>query len=265
MAALISFLLHAEPLAVQQWDGLIAFNYSSRPFGVKRGDRSAEAKRKCPHIHLVHVETISDAGSNNSKDGRMHDRRKEKVSLERYRRASADVFSALTSFNKDIIIEKASVDEAYLDLTHAVRGLLSMPKRSSSGHSLDLGFITTETGVSVPYHEYTTTHRRISPALAAAAFITAQLREAVRAATGFTISGGVSNSKMIAKLASARNKPNKQTIVPRQSVLAMVNIYSHTRRNIIIHINLFSRLSFLSYDFRYTLLTFRYRSYLCER
>lgn len=28
-----------QPLAVQQWEGLIAVNYAARAFGVKRGDR----------------------------------------------------------------------------------------------------------------------------------------------------------------------------------------------------------------------------------
>lgn len=48
----------STPLAVQQWDGIIAVNYSARKFGVKRGDRADTALSKCPQIKLVHVETI---------------------------------------------------------------------------------------------------------------------------------------------------------------------------------------------------------------
>ena len=48
----------STPLAVQQWDGIIAVNYSARKFGVKRGDRAETALGKCPQIKLVHVETI---------------------------------------------------------------------------------------------------------------------------------------------------------------------------------------------------------------
>lgn len=54
------------PLAVQQWEGLIAVNYEARKFGVKRGDRADAAKQKCPQIMLVHVETIGT----NAADGR---------------------------------------------------------------------------------------------------------------------------------------------------------------------------------------------------
>lgn len=71
------------PLAVQQWDGLIAVNYEARKSGVKRGDRTATAKQKCPEITLVHVETI---GADDEPDaaGIRHDKGACKVSLERY-------------------------------------------------------------------------------------------------------------------------------------------------------------------------------------
>lgn len=49
----------STPLAVQQWDGIIAVNYAARKFGVRRGDRADATLKKCPQIKLVHVETIS--------------------------------------------------------------------------------------------------------------------------------------------------------------------------------------------------------------
>lgn len=92
----------ATPLAVQQWDGLIAVNYEARKFGVKRGDRTAAAKQKCPQIKLVHVETIGEGASvdrgrggegeaggdgsgetNATPGGGRHDQWACKVSLER--------------------------------------------------------------------------------------------------------------------------------------------------------------------------------------
>lgn len=57
------------PLAVQQWDGLIAINYAARKFGVKRGDRTEAARRKCPQITLVHVETIDTDDAQVGGDG----------------------------------------------------------------------------------------------------------------------------------------------------------------------------------------------------
>ena len=44
------------------------------------------------------------------------------------------------------------------------------------------------------------------------------MRAAVKNETDYTLSGGVSHNKMLAKLASAQNKPNKQTIVPSSGI-----------------------------------------------
>ncbi|KXZ54766.1 hypothetical protein GPECTOR_4g836 [Gonium pectorale] len=49
------------PCAVQQWEGLIAVNYAARAAGVTRHMRVGEAKRICPQLRTVHVETIGYA------------------------------------------------------------------------------------------------------------------------------------------------------------------------------------------------------------
>jgi hypothetical protein len=136
-----------EPLAVQQWDGLIAVNYVARAKGVSRHMRVREAKKLCPELHLVHVEIIygdtataeilslepslvdanESCGANAAADvgadvpvgaeSTQEERRKGKVSLQRYRNASAQVFDALAPFG---VVEKASIDEAYIDVTQRV-------------------------------------------------------------------------------------------------------------------------------------------------
>jgi len=59
----------SEPLAVQQWDTVIAVNYAARasPYSIKRGMKADECKRRCPNIHLIHVEVIGSTGSPESK------------------------------------------------------------------------------------------------------------------------------------------------------------------------------------------------------
>jgi len=137
-----------EPLAVQQWDGLIAVNYVARAKGVSRHMRVREAKKLCPELHLVHVEIIygdtataeilspepsliadtndtcaanaaADVGADAplGAESTQEERRKGKVSLQRYRNASAQVFDALAPFG---VVEKASIDEAYIDVTQRV-------------------------------------------------------------------------------------------------------------------------------------------------
>src|SRR4051812_42743066 len=45
------------PLAVQQWQGLIAINYPARAFGLNRHITSTEALKLCPELRLQHVAT----------------------------------------------------------------------------------------------------------------------------------------------------------------------------------------------------------------
>lgn len=46
------------PLAVQQWEGIIAINYAAKGRGVTRHMRVAEARAKCPELRCVHVQTL---------------------------------------------------------------------------------------------------------------------------------------------------------------------------------------------------------------
>ena len=86
------------PVGVVQWDGLIAVSYAARKFGVKRGDRSATARTKCPHILLPHVEYISNTAAPAESEP---DRASGKVSLRRYREASKEVIE-VTQSNSEI-------------------------------------------------------------------------------------------------------------------------------------------------------------------
>ena len=48
----------STPLAVQQWQGLIAINYAARAAGITRHMRVDEALKKCPDLRPVHVQTL---------------------------------------------------------------------------------------------------------------------------------------------------------------------------------------------------------------
>lgn len=49
-----------KPVAVQQWQGLIAVNYPARKFGISRHETVTEAKKKCPDLIAIHVATYKD-------------------------------------------------------------------------------------------------------------------------------------------------------------------------------------------------------------
>jgi len=111
------------PIAVQQWQGLIAVNYPARDAGVSRFESIPEALKKCPDLHLVHVATYAH-GSN--KPDYHPDPKPEthKVSLDHYRRESTKILTIFKRTCPHGAVEKASIDESYFDLTIEVRKLL---------------------------------------------------------------------------------------------------------------------------------------------
>ncbi len=114
---------HAVPLAVQQWNGLIAISYGARAFGITRHETVESARKKCPQLQLVHVATYAHGAER----AEYHeDPRPEthKVSLDPYRRESKKIMRIFKESCPNAAVEKASIDESYFDLTIEVRRLL---------------------------------------------------------------------------------------------------------------------------------------------
>ncbi|CBQ67489.1 related to DNA polymerase eta [Sporisorium reilianum SRZ2] len=111
------------PIAVQQWQGLIAVNYPARDAGVSRFESIPEALKKCPDLHLVHVATYAH-GSNRADYHPDPKPETHKVSLDPYRRESTKILSIFKKTCPHGAVEKASIDESYFDLTIEVRKLM---------------------------------------------------------------------------------------------------------------------------------------------
>lgn len=79
---------------------LIAVSYEARALGVKRIMRGAEAKKACPEVILVQVPVAHG-----------------KADLTIYRDAGDRIVKLIAKLLPGVIIEKASIDEVYLDLT----------------------------------------------------------------------------------------------------------------------------------------------------
>jgi nucleotidyltransferase/DNA polymerase involved in DNA repair len=116
--------LKTTPLAVRQWDGLIAVSYSARAAGVTRLMRAQEAQRLCPTLQLPHVEVL-DAQGVPDPDPAAAKKATHKASLHRYRLASARIFKLLVRICGERAVEKGSIDEAYLDVSPMVDALLA--------------------------------------------------------------------------------------------------------------------------------------------
>ncbi|KAH6941229.1 hypothetical protein HPB50_015119 [Hyalomma asiaticum] len=203
---------NGKPCAVAQYNtfqggGLIAVNYEARAFGVKRGMRGQEAAKLAKDLHLFRVPEV-----------------RGKADLTRYREAGAEVLSVLCQFSE--VVERASIDEAYLDLTEACKAM-PLPRSADALPNSFLGQTpktSSQTGEDDARAELTAWLSDIEDPdcpdalLARAAALTEQIRAAVFAQTGFRCSAGIAHNKVLAKLACGLHKPNKQTVLTETGV-----------------------------------------------
>ncbi|CAF0829031.1 unnamed protein product [Didymodactylos carnosus] len=203
-----------KPCGVAQYytwkgGGLIAVNYEARAFGVKRGMRGETAKELCPDFHVFHVQEVNG-----------------KACLTKYRNGSSDVFRVLNSLCK--CVEKASIDEAYLDLTDDVQQLKAQ-KFKVDGNKLPTTHLAGYTSVtdderrdvlrkwlgqdqdSDDQDSYDMNEDNYD--LALGAYLVENIREKIKEQTGYNCSAGIARNKILAKLCCGFNKPKKQTIL----------------------------------------------------
>ena len=212
------------PLGVQQWASLIANNYPSRKYGIKRGMTVEEAKKRCPDFVAVHVELIGESGPFDlAPNGKLSSSTwgSYKASLSRYRSASMKVMSNAKQAcaGLDCIFERASIDEFYVDVSAAVDAIIAS---SSELDVLKTEFRGREIKESLSHSQIAGTPPDSFPAeeadyrLIVGAAIAKSIRASILGALNFTVSAGIAHSRLTAKVASAQNKPDKQTIVPRR-------------------------------------------------
>jgi DNA polymerase eta len=208
---------HVEPLAVQQWNGLIAVNYAARAKGIKRHCSPSEARELCPEVHLVHCATYApgEPFPKYRQEGEIA-YTTHKISLEPYRLASQEIFGILRGFTQRI--QRASIDEAYLDLTdlsmQRMMDRLTAEEIERDWKDGPLVIWDDESAVIGPSEK----QGWRSLQLKMAADIVAEIRRKIFDELGFTVSAGIANSKTVAKLVAGLNKPNKQTIIPDDEI-----------------------------------------------
>ncbi|KAL3123327.1 hypothetical protein niasHT_006025 [Heterodera trifolii] len=242
--------LRGRPLAVVPFSRgttitgqAIAVNYPARAFGIKRGMDCNEVnfntnKKKnhfpinllitfylffsmrhlCPIIHLCRVPAIEGV---------------EKGDISKYRDASGEIFKVLVDFSDQIVVEKASVDEAFLDLTaHCEMELNSQPMEElvqklndDIAQLFPNTFLVNESDKQHTVimeerlnslKEWLSNDCRVSRqqlAIAIGATVVERIRKRVKEVTQFRCSAGISHNKILAKLVCARHKPNCQSVI----------------------------------------------------
>ncbi|KAF8274761.1 DNA/RNA polymerase [Lactarius quietus] len=238
----------SRPLVVRQWDALIAVNYPARAFGITRMRHWREAVKKCPELIVVHVATYKEGdkapGYHDNPDTATH-----KVSLDYYRRESAKIIAIFKESLPEGEIEKASIDEAFIDFTRPVRAelLTRYPYLSNvppdAPHGLDTALpppprISLDNhGILIPVDpppedsdpthkigKYDHVNDEVEPrtwhdvALSIAAELMNKIRAEVHTQLGYTTSAGIARNKFLAKLTASYKKGNSQSILRNDAI-----------------------------------------------
>ncbi|KAI3363256.1 hypothetical protein L3Q82_011891 [Scortum barcoo] len=222
--------LRRTPCVVAQyktWKGgsIIAVSYEARAHGVTRNMWVDDAKKLCPDLQVARVRESHG-----------------KADLTHYRDASVEVIEVMSRF---AVIERASIDEAYMDLTAAVQQRLKHLSEEIDPHLLRTTYIQgypqssseqEESAEDAAVDKEEQRSRGLQQWLASlpvpplgeqscaelqltlGALIVEEMRAAVEKHTGFRCSAGISHNKVLAKLACGLNKPNRQTVLPLDSV-----------------------------------------------
>ncbi|KAJ4290233.1 DNA-directed DNA polymerase eta rad30 [Kalmusia sp. IMI 367209] len=225
----------AKPLAVQQWQGLIAINYPARAYGLSRHVTSSEALKVCPELILQHVATWKEG---DDKWSYSEDAYKEiatrKVSLDPYRLQSRKILACIKGVLPEGLqrVEKASIDEVFMDLSAQVHAILldrypelrgPPPYDDPSEYLPRVPTTVLDWQADALVETGSEDGEEADPdwddvCMVIASEIVRDVRKAVYDTLGYTCSGGIAKNKMLAKLGSGHKKPNRQTVIRNRAI-----------------------------------------------
>jgi DNA polymerase eta len=235
-----------QPLAVQQWQGLIAINYPAREFGLNRHVTITEAKTKCPEIVVQHVATWREGDDKWAyRDDAAKHIQTDKVSLDPYRLESRKSLALV----KEILpappiqrVEKASIDEVFLDLSAQIHQILldRFPELRHAPYD--------DPTEKLPLPPSTALHWEADAlidldnnqtedddpdwddvVMNIGSEIVRGVRQTIRERLKYTCSAGIAHNKMMAKLGAGYKKPNQQTIVRNRAVQHFLSGFKFTK------------------------------------
>ena len=233
------------PLAVRQWQGLIAINYPAREFGLNRHVTIHEAMLKCPEIVVQHVATWREGDDKWAyRDDSFKHIHTDKVSLDPYRlesRKSLKLVKETLPADKQRV-EKASIDEVFLDLSAQIHSILlerhpelqfapyddptenlPLPPSTALNWEADALIDLDENQNEEDTPDWDDVVMNIGSE------IVRDVRKTIREELKYTCSAGIARNKMMAKLGAGYKKPNQQTIVRNRAVQHFLSGFKFTK------------------------------------
>ncbi|KAK0655220.1 hypothetical protein B0T16DRAFT_318256 [Cercophora newfieldiana] len=237
-----------KPLAVQQWQGLIAINYPARSFGIGRHCTVTEAKKLCPDLISQHVATWREGDDKWAyrPDAAEHVVT-DKVSLDPYRLESRRIMAVIKAHLPPSLqkVEKASIDEVFMDLSAQCHSILlerypelanpppyddpteQLPMPSSVS-ALDWQ-ADTLVDLDDEHASELTDPDWDDVAILIGSEIVRDVRAAVKNELRYTCSAGIARNKLLSKLGSAYKKPNQQTVVRGRAIGKFLSGFKFTK------------------------------------
>ena len=228
-----------------------------------------EARKLCPGIVLQHVATFKEGegGEWAYREDSFKHIGSEKVSLDPYRAQSRRILSAMkvelgrwfdwsSSYTEDgvkgtggqlspALLEKASVDEVFIDLSPLVYGVLLQRypelREAPKGEDEKVALLPRPPTTALEWNpedclvDLDESETEIDNPdwddviMLTGSEIVRAVRTAVWENLHYTCSAGIARNKMMAKLGSGCNKPNKQTIVRNRAVQNFLGGFKFTK------------------------------------
>jgi DNA polymerase eta len=244
------------PLALFQWNSVLAVTYPARnEFQIQRGDNWDQVRRKsngkCICVHVPILKTDEEMSSTSealavgpsleeeydrifvlteqdqqiARENETDNRRfstEGKACIECFRIASARIFACVRTFldqaglSEHVILERASIDEFFLDVTLVVVD-------HDNDHNDDDTIMKETVMIGEPQNWSSSQCSFSQSRLRRGCRIAHQIRKAVYDTLGFTMTAGISLNKTLAKLAASYGKPAGQAVCFAETVQEMLN------------------------------------------
>lgn len=235
-----------DPIVCVQWSSIIAVSYAAREYGVSRMDSIHDAMKKCDKLVPIHTAVFrkgedfwqyhDGCGPWVTEEDNKEKLNPEnyKVSLDPYRRESRKILKIFHEWCD--LVEKASVDEVFLDLgrkcftmlmlDEEIKGFDSLRKQFVHGdYDIDdlLPPIPRDLDIQFEGYVYNPENRPLFEdwddiIFCLNSMLTQRIRDAIQTELGYTTSCGISRTKSLCKLASNFRKPNIQTIIKNSCI-----------------------------------------------